>query len=107
MPPRNLVLRELPRLPDPGARFLALHGQHPGFYPAFLDSAATGNPLGRFSLLLAAPGASLVLDREGGLHGPGAGERFCARLNAWCRAERGPAPPSPWPFAGGRFLYLG
>jgi anthranilate synthase component 1 len=107
MPPRNLVLRELPRLPDPGARFLALHGQDPDFYPAFLDSAATGNPLGRFSLLLAAPGASLVLDREGGLRGPGAGERFGARLNAWWRAERGPPPPSPWPFAGGWFLYLG
>ena len=81
------MLRELPRLPDPGARFLALHGEDPAFYPAFLDSAATGNPLGRFSLLLADPGASLVLDREGGLRGPGAGERFCARLNAWWREE--------------------
>ena len=107
MPPRDLVLRELPRLPDPGARLLALHGKDPAFYPAFLDSAATGNPLGRFSLLLAAPGATLVLDRKGGVRGPGADERFCARLNAWWRQDRGPAPPSPWPFAGGWFLYLG
>ena len=27
--------------------------------------------------------------------------------NEWWRAEQGPAPPPPWPFAGGWFLYLG
>ena len=45
--------------------------------------------------------------RDWTLTGPGAGPRFCERLNAWWRAEQGPAPPEPWPFAGGWFLYLG
>jgi anthranilate synthase component 1 len=86
---------------------LALHDRDPGFYPAFLDSAATAGELGRFSLLLAAPGERLELDRGGRLTGPGGGERFCARLSGWWRQQRGPAPPEPWPFAGGWFLYLG
>ncbi len=107
MTPRNPLLRELPRVPDAGARLLALHGLDPDFYPAYLDSAANGGPLGRFDLLLAAPGASLVLDRAGILRGPGSGDRFCERLNAWWREQRDSAPPSPWPFAGGWFLYLG
>ncbi len=101
------MLRELPAVPDVAERLLALHDRDPGFYPAFLDSAATTGNLGRFSLLLAAPGARLALDRIGRLTGPGVGERFCARLNAWWREQGGPPPPSPWPFAGGWFLYLG
>jgi len=107
MPPRTSVLRELPVVADAGARLLALHDRDPDFYPAFLDSAATAGDLGRFSLLLAAPGARLALERDGEVTGPGVGNRFCARLNGWWREERGPAPPAPWPFAGGWFLYLG
>lgn len=107
MPPREPLLRRLPSFPDASARLLALHDRNTAFYPVFLDSAATAGDLGRFSLLLAAPGARLELDRGGGLRGPGHGERFCDRLNAWWRAERGAAPPPPWPFAGGWFLYLG
>ncbi len=107
MPPRNSLLRELPEVPDAAARLLALHDRDADFYPAFLDSAATAGSLGRFSLLLAAPGARLELGRDGALIGPGTGERFCTRLNAWWREERGAAPPPPWPFAGGWFLYLG
>ncbi|MBM4218605.1 MAG: aminodeoxychorismate synthase component I [Gammaproteobacteria bacterium] len=107
MPPRNPVLRALPVLPDACLRLLSLHDRDPGFYPAFLDSAATAGELGRYSLLLAAPGERLELDRGGRLTGPGAGEAFCARLNAWWRQECGAAPPHPWPFAGGWFLYLG
>jgi anthranilate synthase component 1 len=100
-------MQELPRVADAPDRMLALYGRHPDFYPAFLDSAAPGGDLGRFSLLLAAPGKRLQLERCGRITGPGAGDGFCARLNAWWRDERGPAPPPPWPFAGGWFLYLG
>jgi anthranilate synthase component 1 len=107
MPQRNPLLRALPGVPDASARLLALHARDPGFYPVLLDSAAQAGALGRFSLLLAAPGARLALDRRGRITGPGAGERFCARLNDWWRDERGPPPPPPWPFAGGWFLYLG
>jgi anthranilate synthase component 1 len=107
MPPRTPVMQELPLVPDATDRMLALHGQSPDFYPAFLDSAAPGGELGRFSLLLAAPGQRLQLDRRGRITGPGAGHGFCARLNAWWREEVGPAPPPPWPFAGGWLLYLG
>jgi anthranilate synthase component 1 len=107
MPPRSPVLLELPVLPDAGLHMLALHDRDPGFYPAFLDSAATAGELGRFSLLLAAPGERLELERGGQLTGPAGGERFCARLSDWWRQLRGPAPPEPWPFAGGWFLYLG
>jgi anthranilate synthase component 1 len=107
MPPRTPVMQELPLVPDATDRLLALHGRSPDFYPAFLDSAAPGGDLGRFSLLLAAPGKRLQLDRRGSITGPGVGDGFCARLNAWWREERGPPPPPPWPFAGGWLLYLG
>jgi anthranilate synthase component 1 len=92
---------------DVPARMLALHARRPERYPVLLDSAATGGPLGRFSLLLAAPGERLILDDHGRLDGPGTGPRFCERLDAWWRASRGAAPEAPWPFAGGWFLYLG
>jgi 4-amino-4-deoxychorismate synthase (2-amino-4-deoxychorismate-forming) component I len=100
-------LRELPAVTDASGRMLALHARDPGFYPALLDSAAAGDALGRYSLLLAAPAERLALGRDGSLAGPGAGPRFCDRLNQWWRAERGAAPPAPWPYAGGWFLYLG
>ena len=101
------LMRDVPSVADAPARMLALHAADPARYPVLLDSAATGNALGRFSLLLAAPGERLDLDREGRLDGPGRGTRFCTRLNDWWRVQRGPAPPAPWPFAGGWFLYLG
>src|SRR5262245_3027292 len=104
MPRRDVVARELPQLGDPSGRLLALHARHPKSCPVFLDSAASGGVLGRFSLLLAAPGERLSLYRDGSLTGPGDGPRFCERLNAWWRTEQGPTPPEPWPFAGGWFL---
>lgn len=107
MTPRIHVVTELPDVADASERLLALHARDPDFYPAFLDSAASGGALGRFSLLLAAPGERLELTRRRALAGPGEGDRFCGRLNAWWRSERGPPPPPPWPFAGGWFLYLG
>ncbi len=101
------VIRELPAVADPSARLLSLHARHPERYPVFLDSAATGGPLGRYSLLLAAPGERICLFKDRRLSGPGRGGGFCERLSAWWRAERGLPPPAPWPFAGGWFLYLG
>lgn len=101
------LVRELPAPADPSARMLALHAAAPARYPAFLDSAAGGTALARHSLLLGAPGPRLVLDAEGGLAGPGRGGRFCERLDAWWRETAHDAPPAPWPFAGGWFLYLG
>ncbi len=89
------------------ARMLALHAGDPGLYPVLLDSAASGGALGRHSLLLALPGEQLCLHRDGRITGPGRGTRFCARLNEWWRTEQGKAPPDPWPFGGGWFLYLG
>jgi anthranilate synthase component 1 len=86
---------------------LALHAAHPGRYPVFLDSAASGTPLARHSLLLAAPAERLTLDAAGCLSGPGRAARFCERLDEWWRELAQEAPPAPWPFAGGWFLYLG
>jgi anthranilate synthase component 1 len=107
MPRQSPVTQDLSGFEDAPARLLALHATHPDRYPALLDSAAMGGPLGRFSLLLAGPGECLELGRRGRLTGPGVGDRFCARLSDWWRSERGPPPPPPWPFAGGWFLYLG
>lgn len=107
MRPPSFLIRDLTQAGDPLARMLALHARHPDRYPVLLESAAAGLPLGRFSFLLAAPGRSLRLDACGDLSGPGQGARFCERLDGWWRAERGAAPPDPWPFAGGWFLYLG
>ncbi len=86
---------------------LALHERYPERYPVLLDSSAAGQPLGRFTLLLAAPAGRLLLDRDRRLQGEGEGDRFCDRLDTWWKRERGPAPPAPWPFAGGWFLFLG
>jgi anthranilate synthase component 1 len=100
-------MRELPAVADAMERLLALHARHPGRYPVLLDSAATGGPLGRYSILMAAPGERLTLEGDGRLDGPGTGPRFCDRLNGWWRSDLGTAAPAPWPFAGGWFLYLG
>jgi anthranilate synthase component 1 len=101
------IVHQLPAVADPLARMQALHARDPARYPVLLDSAGTGGSLGRFSLLLAAPGDRLCLHRDGRMSGPGTGARFCARLNDWWRAEQGAAPAAVWPFGGGWFLYLG
>ncbi len=100
-------MRELPAVADATGRLLALHAQGPARFPVLLDRAVTGGALGRYSILMAAPGERLQLGRDGRLDGPGEGPRFCDRLNGWWRACRGVGAPEGWPFAGGWFLYLG
>ncbi len=56
-------IHETPPMADPASRMLALHAAHPGRYPVLLDSAPAGTPLGRFSLLFAAPGERLTIRR--------------------------------------------
>jgi anthranilate synthase component 1 len=100
-------VRALPPADDPVARMLSMHAADSALCPVLLESAAAGSALGRSSVLLCAPGERLALGRDGRVEGPGAGRRFCESLDAWWRRERGPAPPEPWPFAGGWFLFLG
>jgi anthranilate synthase component 1 len=107
MPEHDPQILELPAGGDRVREMLDLHARHPGRYPVLLESSAPGLPLGRFTLLLAAPGGRMQLDRDGQLRGEGRGDRFCGRLDDWWRRERGDAPPGPWPFAGGWFLFLG
>jgi len=107
MPEHDPLIVELPAGGDRVGEMLDLHARHPGRYPVLLESSVPGPPLGRFTLLLAGPAGRLRLDRDGRLQGEGRGGRFCARLDSWWRRERGAAPPAPWPFAGGWFLFLG
>jgi anthranilate synthase component 1 len=91
---------------------LRLHETRPERYPVLLESVGGEPDLGRYDLLFALPGASLVLHPDGTLDGPwsaaGDGRRFLDALDAWWLAE---APASDAadtaPFRGGWFLYLG
>ena len=64
---------------------LDLHRLDPGRYPFLLESAASGEPLGRYDILFAFPGPTLLLDAEYRLSGPGAGKsaRFLDTLDRW------------------------
>jgi anthranilate synthase component 1 len=89
--------------------FRALHQANPDRYPFLLQSTASGSPLGRFDILFAFPGESLVLDRLSELAGPdnGSGIDFLEALDAWWRQERIANSDLALPFQGGWFLYLG
>jgi anthranilate synthase component 1 len=92
-----------------GLDLLTLHERHPERYPVLLESVSGGQPLGRFDLLLALPGATLTLNATGGLGGdaPHGSGRFLDALDAWWSRERTAAPPAGSPFTSGWFLYLG
>jgi anthranilate synthase component 1 len=101
---------------EPGRRdadaLLRLHERRPDRYPVLLESPEGDAPLGRYDVLLALPGPSLVLRPDGVLAGPGAvaGEeprRFLDALDAWWRSECTQADAAAAPFGGGWFLYLG
>jgi len=92
---------------------LALHAQHPQRYPALFESAAAGEPTGRFDILFAFPGARLTLDSQGALTadadiGTGTDGTFLQALDRWWERERlPPVADRHWPFTGGWLVYLG
>jgi 4-amino-4-deoxychorismate synthase (2-amino-4-deoxychorismate-forming) component I len=115
-----LILRELD-VPPSVLRLLA--AQRPQRYPVLFDSAAAG-PLGRASVLAAAPTGALWLDGQGRLHTEGAvpagvpgppGSGFLGALGRWVAAEKAAAPgdsglgaaPADLPFSGGWAFFLG
>jgi anthranilate synthase component 1 len=90
---------------------LALHAQHPERYPALLESAATGEPLGRYDILFAFPGARLTLDASGELGDESRSsprtspDSFLDALDSWwCRERK--VGSAPLPFHGGWLVYL-
>ncbi|MFV1973735.1 MAG: aminodeoxychorismate synthase component I [Thiohalobacterales bacterium] len=81
-----------------------LHDSDPARYPHLLQSTAHG----RYDILFACPGESLVLDAHG-LQGPGSGQAdFLAGFDRWWSSLQTPAPAgTSLPFSGGWFVYLG
>lgn len=86
---------------------LSLHRRNPSRYPHLLESAARGEPLGRFDILFAFPGETLDLDHAFRVTGPHANAGFLASLQRWMNAERGSEPEvAALPFHGGWFVFL-
>ncbi len=99
-------LNSPPGLLDPSG-LLSLSSRFPDQFPFLLESSATG-PLGRHSLLLFAGEEELRVDPITGLHGPGQGDSFFARLESWYQSAKIDADgATSIPFIGGWFLYLG
>ena len=91
-----------------GCDLVELHRLHPASYPCLLQSTAHG----RYDILFAFPGDSLVLNADGSLHGPdtssGKAGDFLDGLDRWWHANRTPeSAGSGLPFSGGWFIYLG
>ncbi|MBC7984816.1 MAG: aminodeoxychorismate synthase component I [Candidatus Obscuribacterales bacterium] len=97
----------------PPDALLRLHAAHPLRYPVLLQSAALGEPLGRYDILLAHPQAQLKLHAEGSLTGALEGDQgkgFLAALDLWWQRERIAADTdlaAAMPFRGGWFVFLG
>ena len=93
----SAVVRRLPVETD----LLAIHAVDPARYPFLLESAASGTPQGRFDLLFAFPGETVMA--------PASDSRpFLLRFDeAWRAAREGKACGANLPFAGGWFVYLG
>jgi anthranilate synthase component 1 len=87
---------------------LELHAAYPDRYPALLESAASGEPLGRFDILFAYPTATLTLDACGTLTGEHAagGTTFLQALETWWSHERATESDVSLPFQGGWLVYL-
>ncbi|HEX2494651.1 MAG TPA: aminodeoxychorismate synthase component I [Steroidobacter sp.] len=89
---------------------LALHSMSPGDYPALLQSAAVGQPLGRHDILFVGPGDRLTLHRDARLTHTGctlASGSFLRELDAWRERERAAQASVDLPFTGGWLVYLG
>ena len=85
-----------------------LHRHNPARYPHILKSTAQG----RYDILFACPGPSLVLDAGARLTVPVAltpsSNDFLAAFDSWWQQQRTGAPvDSRLPFTGGWFVYLG
>jgi len=84
-----------------------LHRLNPARYPHILKSTAQG----RYDILFACPGASLVLDSNARLTTPVAGppgNDFLSAFDHWWGQQRMTAPADGnLPFTGGWFVYLG
>lgn len=99
----SMAIREFKGAPD----LLGLHRHAPDRYPHLLESAARGEPLGRFDILFAFAAESLTLAADRSLHGPHANGEFLKSLQAWMDAEYALAPcETSLPFHGGWFVYL-
>ena len=75
-----------------------LHREFPARYPFLLQSTTRDGALGRYDILFALPGETLVASDD---------YRFLDELDARWRPENRPEADSPLPFHGGWFLYLG
>ncbi|HZO21585.1 MAG TPA: aminodeoxychorismate synthase component I [Steroidobacteraceae bacterium] len=99
------VIRDLDVAPSVLRRMAA---RFPDRYPFLFDSAADG-ALSHSSILVAAPGECLWLDREGRLGADGvapAGSGFLQALENWWLTERRPATPEYPAFCGGWSVFL-
>jgi anthranilate synthase component 1 len=93
---------------DPGVDLVELHCCNPRRYPHLLQSTAHG----RYDILFACPGDSLLLDADNTLTAriPAAysGHDFLAAFDEWWRHEACDEPgTTELPFTGGWFVYLG
>ena len=91
-----------------GCDLVELHRLDPGSYPRLLQSTAHG----RYDVLFAFPGESLVLNATGILQGPdnspGTPGDFLEVMDQWWRENQvAGIDSSGLPFTGGWFLYLG
>jgi anthranilate synthase component 1 len=106
---RSLQVREVPATP---AQLRSLAAENPRLFPVLFDSTAVG-PLGRYSILAAAPRAWLLLRGDGRLESrgvsPGRAD-FLGALDEWWAATRTEAPAgdaaAALPFRGGWLVYL-
>ena len=85
-----------------------LHRLNPHRYPHLLKSTAQG----RYDILFAFPGASLVLDADGKLVAPETvtpcGNDFLKTFDSWWKQNQFASPnDGTLPFSGGWFVYLG
>ncbi|MEM7282225.1 MAG: aminodeoxychorismate synthase component I [Pseudomonadota bacterium] len=89
---------------------IRLHRLAPHRYPHFVQSSAASGEIGRFDIVFAFPGDSLVLCPDGRLTGARkvGGNDFLSALDQWWQNDHEQlSVPVNLPFVGGWFLYLG
>jgi anthranilate synthase component 1 len=104
---RSPQVREIAATP---AQLRVLAARQSALFPALFDSAALG-PLGRYSILAAAPRGSLLLRGDGRLECRGVSLHsadFLDALDEWWHSQHSaPTPEAPaLPFRGGWIVYL-